>query len=226
MKRIFFLLLFACALTSVGAQNEKQVPFNGIVEDALGHPIKGAKVWVLTPKFCSTSDKAGKFGLTNVCDNDTVHVKYNKKVYDVPVAARKSMKIRIADELSVEEDEELVNTGFGFVKRRESCSATSGIPGEVLVRTGRTNLIEALQGLVPGLRITNGKVMIRSVGTIHGDPTPLYLVDSVEVPSLDYVNVYDVERVDVMKDANMYGVKGGNGAILVTTKTGASRSKK
>lgn len=205
---------------AASAQDKKGKPFNGIVEDALGTPIKGAKIWVVSPVYYTTSDKQGRFGLTNMQPTDTVHVKHKKMVYSIPVDTLKSMRVRIADELIVKDEEELVNTGYGFVKRRESCSATNGIPGELLIRTGRTNVLEALQGLVPGLIVTNGNVRIRSVATIHGDPTPLFLVDNVEVSNFDFVNVYDVERVDVIKDANIYGARGGNGAILVTTKRG------
>ena len=93
----------------------------------------------------------------------------------------------------------------------------------MLVRTGRIDLMEALQGLVPGLTIINGKAVIRGLATIYGSPDPIYIVDGVEVESLSYVNVYSVDRVEVLKDANMYGVKGANGAILVTTKRGGSK---
>lgn len=223
MKRLFFLLIGVFAFMTISAQDKKGVPFNGIVEDIVGAPIKGAKVWVISPDFYALTDKQGKFGLTNVQPSDSIHVKYKKLTYAILVDTMKSMRIRIADELIVEQDEELVNTGFGFVKRREHTGASSGIPGEVLVRTGRTNLLEAMQGLVPGVNILNGKVVIRGVGTINGDPTPLFLVDGVEVQSLDFINVHDVDRVDVMKDANIYGAKGGNGAILVTTKRGSSK---
>ena len=113
--------------------------------------------------------------------------------------------------------------GYGFVKRRESCSATTGIPGEVLVRTGRTNVLEAMQGLVPGLTVSNGRAIIRGIATINSVTDPLYIVDGVEVQSLSFVSVYDVDRVEVLKDANIYGAKGANGAILVTTKRGAKK---
>ena len=225
MKRLFFLILGVLAFVSVSAQKQDGVPFNGIVEDALGHPLKGAKVWVVSQNFFATSDKMGKFGLTNVMPTDTIHVKFKKHVYDVPVDSMRSIRVRIADELKVEaqEDEELVNIGYGFVKRRESCSATSGVPGEALVRTGRTNVVDALQGLVPGLSVSNGKAIIRGIATINSTTEPLYMVDGVEVQSLSFVSVYDVDRVEVLKDANIYGAKGANGAILVTTKRCAKK---
>jgi TonB-dependent SusC/RagA subfamily outer membrane receptor len=226
MKRLFILILCISTFMVVSAQEKEDVPFNGIVEDALGTPLKGARIWNVSPIYYATSNKMGEFGLTNVKPTDTLHVKYKKKVYDIAINGMKSIRVRIADEMNVKvwEEEELVNTGYGFVKRRESCNATSGIPGELLVRTGRINLLEALRGLVPGVQISSeGKVIIRGQATIYGTSDPLFLVDNLEVDNLDFVNVYDVERVDVLKDANMYGAKGGNGAILVTTKRGARR---
>ncbi len=118
---------------------------------------------------------------------------------------------------------ELENLGYGYVDRRESVSSSTGISGEVLRRTGRVNLIDALQGLVPGLMITTTPmgqptVIIRGINSINCSTEPIYIVDGAEVSSLDFVNVYDVESVEVMKDAYIYGSRGANGAILVTTK--------
>ena len=110
-----------------------------------------------------------------------------------------------------------------FVKRREICSSSSGIPGEVLVRTGRTNLLDAMQGLVPGLTVSNGRAVIRGVGTINGSTDPLFILDGVEVASLAFVSVSDVESVEVQKDGSMYGSKGANGVIRVTTKHGKKK---
>lgn len=225
MKKLFFFILSVFACVAIFAQKQKSVPFNGVVADILGQPLKGARVWVVSPDYYTTTDKKGKFGLTNVKPTDTLHVKYKKQLYLIPVDTMKSVRVRLADELKFEaqQDEELVNFGYGFVKRRESCSSTSGISGEMLVRTGRTDILDALNGLVPGLSVVNGKAIIRGLATINGSPDPLMLVDGVEVESLSYVNVYDVDRVEVLKDANIYGAKGANGVILVTTKRGPSR---
>ena len=224
-KLIFSIMISIFACVAVFAQKQKAVPFNGVVADLLGQPLKGARVWVVDPNYYTTTDKKGKFGLTNVQPTDTLHIKYKKQLYLIPVDTMKSVRVRLGDELKydVQQDEELVNTGYGFVKRRESCNSSTGISGEVLVRTGRIDLMEALQGLVPGLSIVNGKAVIRGLATINGSPDPLFLVDGVEVESLSFVNVYVVDRVEVLKDANMYGVKGANGAILVTTKRGGSK---
>lgn len=228
MKKILFLVLSTFAFVSVSGQKQKYEPFNGIVENVLGKPLKGAKIWVVSPSYHATSDKQGQFGLTNVLPTDTIHVKYKGQVYNVPVDGKKSMRVRIADEVKVEvqEDEQLVNVGYGFVKRREICTSSSGIPGEVLVRTGRTNILDAMQGLVPGLTVSNGRAVIRGIGSINSSTDPLFIVDDIEVSSLSFVNVHEVERVDVQKDGSMYGAKGANGVILVTTKRGKKKINK
>lgn len=222
------ILIAACwsALMAV-----EPVPFNGIVTDLFGHPLKGVKVYTLDRNFAAKSDKNGHFGLTNVLPSDTLHFVYKRTCYDVAVSGRKSMRVTLGDQVVKEavEDVELVDLGYGFVKRRENITPTNGISGEVLRRTGQTNVLAALQGLVPGLSISTNSmgnsegVTMRGIGTINGSTLPLYLVDGVEVNSLDFISIYDVESVEVMKEASIYGSRGANGAILVHTKRGKSK---
>lgn len=228
---LLLLMLFCLGQQPLQAQSRgdgEKVPFNGMLLDIAEHPIRGARVYI-TPNFYTTTDKKGRFGLTNVQPTDTIHVRYHRVVYDIPVAGRKSIRIHLGDQLMADEDEELVNWGYGYVKKRESLEVSSGISGEELRRTGATNLLEALRGRVPGLNIgaSSGRpgedpsvVHIRGLQSIYGSSTPLYLVDGIEVQSLEYVNLYLVDRVEVLKDASIYGARGANGAILVTLRKG------
>lgn len=222
MKHFLTTLVFLLIALSSQAQEPESRPFNGIVESAEGQPVKGARVWVVNDKWYSKTDKKGRFGLTNVNANDTLHVKYKQQTYTIPVSGRKAIRVIISDASTVtaNEDSELADTGYGFVKRREICIPTSGISGEILVRTGCTNVLNALQGLVPGLTVTGGHALIRGVNSLNLSTDPLYIIDNVEVPSLDTVSVYDVDHVEVIKDGSMYGAKGANGVIAVTTKRG------
>lgn len=226
MKHILLttLLLLTGCTTALYAQREEGVPFNGLITDVTGQPLKGASVYV-HKGMTARSDKKGRFGLTNVLPTDTLHVRYRKTNYVIPVDGRRSIRIHLGDQLDYNEDEELVNWGYGYVKRRESLDVSSGISGEALRQSGYTNLMQALQGKVPGLNITRSSqlgaepsVNIRGLNSLTLPSTPLYIVDGVEVSSLDYLSVYDVEHVEVLKDASIYGSKGANGAILVTTR--------
>lgn len=228
MRRIFFIIpLLLLSVLAIGQTSEENavVPFNGMIVDLLGNPIRGVKVYTFDRNFSTISDRKGRFGLTNVQPDDTVHLMYRRMQYDIPVEGMRSMRIVLGDQLEyqVAPSVELENLGYGYVDRRESVSSSTGISGEVLRRTGQVNLLNALQGLVPGLMVTTNPmgqptVIIRGINSINCSTEPIYIVDGAEVSSLDFVNVYDVESVEVMKDAYIYGSRGANGAILVTTK--------
>lgn len=223
MQRIVLLLVLA-VFSKISANADE--PFNGIIYDAQGNPLKNAKVYVNDARRYATSDKKGHFGLTNVLPDDTIHVlvKKRKLPYIIPVEGRKSMKIFLADENPhVEQDDELVNYGYGFVKKREYTGTSSGISGEELLRTGRQDIMSALVGKVAGLDISPRGVNIRGVNSFMSSTEPLYIVDGNIVANFNGISLYDVDHVEVLKDASIYGSRGSNGAILVFTKTGRSK---
>ena len=224
-KRIYSFLFLVGLVVSALAE----VPFNGLVLDREMKPKKGVKVYVKDPKRYATTDKRGRFGLTDVQPDDTLHLVVSKKeTILVPVEGRLGVKIMIAgDRATAENDEEIANTGYGYVKRRELTVASSGISGERLRATGAHDIIGALKGLVPGLYVSGPRggetVNIRGQKSLLYSSEPLYVVDGVIVNSLDFISLYDVDNVEVLKDAPQYGSRGANGAILVTTMTGASK---
>ena len=218
-------LLAAIGLTaSLTAVADNRVPFNGLILDSSLQPVNKVKVYVNDPNRFARSDKKGRFGLTNVQPTDTIILEVPKmpKVR-IPVEGRKSLKV-IIDKSglpSAEEDEELVNTGYGYVKRREYTISSSGISGEALRRSGSTSLLEALNGMVAGLSINreNGRLVpnIRGVRSLKLSNEPLYIIDGIEVGSLEHVNIFEIDHVEVLKEASIYGARGANGAIVVTT---------
>ena len=122
--------------------------------------------------------------------------------------------------------QENIDIGYGTIKKKNNTTPRNGISGEELQRSGETNLMRALEGRIPGLVITTSgrlgdepSVTMRGMTSINLSNEPLYIVDGVEVGSLDFVSIYDVDYVEVMKDASIYGSRGANGAIIVHTKT-------
>lgn len=225
MRRLLFLIASLLMAAQLIAQ-QQGVPFNGLVFDLSGKPLHGVKVFVSQGRVAH-SDKKGRWGLTDVEPTDTIHFRYKRLSYDVPVSGRKSLRVRLGDQLDSEEDQELVNWGYGFVKKRESLEVSSGISGEDLIKSGYSTVLQALQGRIPGLNVSatthpgdEPAVNMRGTNSFYADQTPLFVVDGMVVESLDFVSVYDVDRVEVLKDASIYGSRGANGAILVTTKRG------
>ncbi len=226
MKKLLAIISFLVIAMACDAQ--EKVPFNGIVKDVLGNPLKGVSVYVSNPRLYASTDKQGRFGLTNVKPTDVLHVKVRKTVYEVPVNGKKSVVIIVADDNSIreaQESQDLVDVGYGFVKRRERTMPGNTISGEELVKTGQSNLLNALAGKVPGLNIIQDNrpggeatVNIRGIHSLTLSNTPLFIVDGMERTTLVDVNVYDVDYVEIMKDASIYGSRGANGAIIVHTK--------
>lgn len=222
MKR---MLLMMAVLYAATAMAQGFIPFNGLLLDGAGKPVKNARIWVSSEDKYAKSDKKGRFGLSNVQADDTLKVRYLKQTYYIPVAGKRSIQIRILtdEKVTAEESVSLLDYGAAYVRQREYVGYNSQITGEELMRTGCTDILSALSGLIPGLSITedfeNGgyTVAIRSNGSTSA--TPLYIVDEVEVKSIDHIQLNQVAYVVVMKDAAIYGVRGGNGAIVVRTKS-------
>ncbi len=226
MKRLFLIITLLVNTLLCNAQ--EKVPFNGVVKDVFGNPVKNVEVYVNNPRLYSRTDKLGRFGLTNVKPNDVLHVKIKRNLYEVAVSGRKSLVIILADDYLIKEtaeSQELVDVGYGYVKRREHTLPGNMVSGEELQRTGQSNLLNALAGKVPGLNIfTNSRpggeasVNIRGISSINLPSTPLYIVDGIERNTLSDISPYDVDYVEIMKDASIYGSRGANGAIIVHTK--------
>lgn len=122
-------------------------------------------------------------------------------------------------------EEELVDVGYGKVKRKHLTTAVSKVNLDEKSVSGYSDIGQFLMGRVPGLTVTktgNGyKYVIRSVNTIYGNTDPLFVVDGMTVNDISYLNPNDVDHVEVLKDASsasIYGTQGGNGVILITTK--------
>lgn len=221
------VLILLGLLISLGCEAQGNVPFNGILLDNNGKAVKNAKIWVKTSRDYCLSDKQGKFGLTNVKGSDTLHVTIKKNEYLVPVSGKRSIIITLAtNDIQTQEDQQLVDIGFGFISRREHTGVSNYISGEELRHSGYQDVLSALQGRVPGLNITgssglggvNQEVSMRGERSIQASQTPLFLIDGVVVPSFEGLNLNDVDYVEILKEASIYGSEGGNGAIHVHTK--------
>lgn len=221
-KVIYTIILLSVALCG---NAQRKVPFNGVLLDVNGNPLKNAHVYVTHPRAYCPTDKQGRFGLTDVKPTDTLHIEIKKTLYDIPVNGAKSLRIRIANEknISAEQDQELIDIGYGHVKRRERTSAAEAfISGKMLADAGATTIIQGLQGRVAGLSVEyeqgEYKCYMRGTKTVIGENSPLFILDGFPVPTLDNVNVLDVDYVEILKDGSIYGSKGANGAIVVWTK--------
>lgn len=121
-------------------------------------------------------------------------------------------------------EDDSIYVGYGHVKRKNLTTSVSKVEVDELQMRGYTNIGEYLKGRVPGLMVTKlgtgYKYQIRGISSINSPTDPLFIVDGMEVANIDYINPYDVERVEVLKDASasIYGNRGACGVIVITTK--------
>lgn len=219
MKRLLLPLLLLVPFVLCAQQNDSSdVPFNGLVKDLSGKGVK-VRVFVKNSDKRTVADREGRFGLTNLKPTDTLLLQYRREKVEIPLDGRRSLKVLWGGEQpSYDEDEELVDLGFGYVKRREYAGSSSGITGEMMLQKGFTDLQTALLTLVPGLQLINGELVIRGQNSVNSSSAALIVCDGMPVSSLNSISIYEVKSVEVQRGNNMYGVRGGNGVILIRTR--------
>ena len=233
MKRItvylFFLLLGASsyvhAQQPVATQNQRMT-VSGTVVDSQDQSVIGATVMEKGTTNGTVTDVDGKFSL-NVQANATLVISY---------LGFKSQEVKAGQDLRIVlgEDsqslEEVVVIGYGVQKKKLVTGATVHVTSDDISKLNTTNVLGALQSQAPGVNITQVsgfigdgfKVNIRGLGT-NGNSEPLYVIDGVAGGDINSISPNDIESIDVLKDAAsaaIYGSRGANGIILVTTKQG------
>ena len=220
-----FILLIMCAMascaTAFAQYRADDVPFNGMLMDGEGRGMSRVNVWIKGTERRTVTDKLGRFGLTNVGRDDVLVFTHRRMKVELPVEGRRSLNVMIVDERVVraDESEQLLNLGYGYIKRREYNANYNVITAEELRQSVSPDLETILMSRVAGMVYTNGEMTLRGRNSINLSSKPLILVDGTEVEDLSFVSVYDVESVTILKDGGMYGMRGANGVILVKTIT-------
>ena len=228
MLTLFFVLAFG--LLSAQAQTKQ---FSGTVTDSNGEPLPGVTVMVQGTTNGTITDLDGKYQLNASEDAKLVFSFIGYETVTMP--ASNNLKVTLQEETS--EIEEVVIVGYGQQKKASVVGAITQTTGKVLERAGGiSNVGAALTGNLPGVVTTQGtgmpgeedpKIVIRGQSSWNSSD-PLVLVDGIERP-MNSVDISSVQSISVLKDASataVYGVKGANGVILITTKRGSEGDAK
>jgi len=204
----------------------------GRVTDSSGKPVIGASVQVKGIRKGTTTNAAGEFSLSGVDDNSILIFSYiGYTIQEVPVKGKTRLDV-VLQSLENVLNAVIVNVGYGRQKKEFLTASVSTVAGSELVKAPVSNLSTALKGQLAGLVAlqTSGKpgsdgstLTIRGIGTYTGQTAPLIMVDGVARDTYDDIDMNEVESVSILKDASataVYGVRGANGVILITTKRG------
>ncbi|MEL1242533.1 SusC/RagA family TonB-linked outer membrane protein [Flavobacterium flavipallidum] len=219
--------------TNVLAMNvQQQKTLNGVVVDASGMGLPGASVLVKGTNNAVSTDFDGKFSIR--IDNTATILVVSYIGFDtveLPIGNKTDFKISLKE--SSQTLNEVVVVGYGTQKKSDVTGALTRVSAEELNNRPVNNAFEALQGKAAGVDITTnerpgqlGTIRIRGQRSLSASSEPLYVVDGVPLFSssaIETLNPRDIESIDVLKDASataIYGSRGANGVIIVTTKQG------
>lgn len=253
MKRCYplFSLLVLLSIPAVFFAQQTVIVTGSVVSGANGEAIIGATVRTRKPPHSgSITDVSGAFSVSATPD-DTLEISFIgfQKLLE-PIAGRSTLEIRLTEDGQV--IKETVITAFGIERQARAVGyATQNLKGEELLKSNTSNIVSGLAGKMAGVNVMQGngveggttRIVIRGNTQIFGNNQPLIIVDGVPLDNspgwtgvesgrdwgsaINNINPADIERVDVLKGANaaaLYGARGGNGVILITTKKGAERS--
>ena len=233
--RLLTALLAVFVLAPVWAQNSGRI-ISGKVVDESGEPLAGAVVMI-------NGDSSSAVG-TDIDGKFSIEAASGKNVLTVSMIGFRTASLDAVPGQSIEivaqqdsyELEGVVFTGYSAIAKKDMTGAVGVVGGKELKAMPVTSVNDVLQGKVAGLTITStsgtpgaGSVArIRGIGSITGSTSPLYIVDGLPQNGIDYLNPNDIESIAVHKDASVaaiYGSRGANGIIVVTTKSGQNSER-
>lgn len=227
MKKIF-TLLFLVAL-SMGIYADQQV--NGVVVDSKGEAVIGASIQAKGSTQGTISDYDGKFEM-NVPESVKTLVVSFVGMATQEVAVGKNLRIVMQENTEV--IQEVVVTGFGNVSKGSYAGSAQAVKAEDIEKKSPSEISKALAGEVAGVQVINGSgqpgtnatIRIRGIGSLNGSSAPLYVVDGVTYDGdISSIDPGDIASTTILKDAtatSLYGARGANGVIVITTKKGTS----
>jgi len=210
----------------------QQVIVSGTVTDAAsGDPLPGVNIIIKGTTQGVTSDMNGKYSIV-VTSPDAILV-YSFIGYvtqEVPVSGKNTIDVALVQE--IKELDEVVVVGYGTQKRSDITGSVASVSKERLSNIPVTNFMHAIQGSTAGLLVTqtssvpgsSGVMQVRGVNSINANTSPFIVLDGIPFfGSTNDINTNDIESIEILKDASavaIYGTRGANGVILITTKRG------
>lgn len=209
------------------------VEIRGRVLSSGGEPLQNVSVTVVGSRVGTTTNNEGRFTLATP-DNKNIVLEFSSVGYQTKrVNVGNKTEVNVVLELEVAGLSDVIVVGYGTQKKGDVTGAVSSVKGEDLSSFPASNLQLALSGRVSGVQVmqNNGSpgapisIRIRGTNSIRGDNEPLYVIDGFPTENSRLINNSDIESIEVLKDASataIYGSRGANGVVIITTKGGKS----
>jgi TonB-linked SusC/RagA family outer membrane protein len=206
-----------------------------------GTPVSGARVTILGTRLTAETNAQGRYTIISPAGTYRLRVSaigYTPVVMDsIPVTAGQATTANFQLKRQTVELEKVVVVGYGTQAKRDVTGAVGSVSAEQIAQQPTTNVVEAIKGKVPGVDIISTgykpgdgiQIRIRGTRSLKASNDPLYVLDGVPMAgSIGDINPSDIESIEILKDASataIYGSRGANGVVLVTTKKGNSTGR-
>ncbi|MDH5415453.1 MAG: SusC/RagA family TonB-linked outer membrane protein, partial [Flavobacteriaceae bacterium] len=227
MKNITSFLIMLLCCSTIYAQQVLQI--SGTVSDASGNPLPGASVVIKNTTTGTVTDFDGNYALEYVPQDGILVFSYiGFTTVEEKVNGRTTVDVILLEDAQALD--EVVVVGYGTTKKADLTGSIISIKSDEILKQPALTPVQSLQGKAAGLQIiTSGApgsspvVRIRGTGTVQSGRNPIYVVDGIITNRIDNINSNDILSMDILKDASslaIYGSRGANGVIMVTTKSG------
>lgn len=241
MYRNFLLTTGLCLLftfSKIFAQAQTRTISGTVTDNSDGLPLSGVTITDGTKSSKTSTDDKGHYRLTLSSSSKTIifsYIGYTAKT--IQLTAGDTFNVSLAVGENNLNDVVVVSVGYGTLDKREISSAITHVSSKDLLTVAANNPLMSLQGKVPGLNITNTasadpnsspSIQLRGVSSRSAGLGPLYVINGVPGGNIDNINQNDIESIDVLKGgaaSAIYGTRGSNGVIIITTKKGTSQSQ-
>lgn len=235
LHHLWMLSVLLCLFLANKANAQSTITITGKITDNSGLPIPGANIIEKGTKNSSSTDFDGKYAIKVSSSNTSLIVSYVG--HETKTIKVTGSVINISLQPEEQTLKEIVVVGYGKVKKKDLTGSVGTLDAATITERNTTNVVEAMQGAVAGVQVTTStgrvgdpfSVVIRGKNSINPDSKPLYVVDGVPTDGIDFLNPQDISRIDVLKDASstaIYGSRGSNGVVIVTTKGGGTVKSK
>jgi TonB-linked SusC/RagA family outer membrane protein len=226
----YFTVVFLLCLLWGGQMRAQSVTLEGTVKDATGLSLPGVNIVEKGTKNTSSTDFDGRYKIK--VSNPKAILSFSFigfKTRDISVEGKSKIDITLSEDSN--NLNEVIVVGYGTTKKSDLTGAVSTLSGNDMRKIPVANVAEALTGRVAGVQVSSSegspdseiKIRIRGGGSLTQDSSPLYIVDGFPVNSINDISSSDIESMTILKDASstaIYGSRGANGVIIVTTKKG------
>jgi len=235
-NKLVLLMFLLMTLGSVSAYAQVKT-VTGVITDEVGLPLPGANVLEKGTQNGATTDFDGRYSIKAMPNSKLIISYIGYKTIEIVVGGQTSINVSLAPDMQQLDD--VVVVGYGTVRKKDLTGSVASVKMDKLIEAPVANFDQALAGRVAGVQVnsTSGEpgagmeITIRGGNTVNGDNSPLYVLDGFIIEDFNpgILNSSDIQNIDILKDASataIYGARGANGVVLITTKQAKSGKTK